>query len=260
MTTTPHALYRFFDAGGQLLYVGISLDPGARWKQHRSDKPWWGEVATVTVEPHETRAAVVQAERAAIIAEKPKYNVVHNRGSSEAAALLDFMEPDDPSQMPDMCHDICAPDGIYGMFYPYRWRQGTAYYQCTKGHRWTCGWAGTASGDAPENRGVDQARVDRLMRAKAGERIHAYLTRLRQTSDGLVIGVVGDCPFCGRKHTHGLGDDINDPEIGSRASHCYAGASYYLTATTRMWAEPLGLTPSPPVFAPPQSGGPDDRP
>lgn len=26
----PHALYRFFDGEGDLLYVGMTLDPGAR--------------------------------------------------------------------------------------------------------------------------------------------------------------------------------------------------------------------------------------
>jgi hypothetical protein len=134
-----------------------------------------------------------------------------------------------------MCHDRCALVGIYGMYYPYRWRDGIGYYQCEKGHRWTCGWAGTASGDAPENAGVDQARIQNILRAKAGERVHAYLTRVRETSDGWMVGTVGDCPFCGKKHTHGLGDDPENPEIGWRVSHCHAGASYYLTATTQMW-------------------------
>lgn len=80
MTGRQHALYRFFDPAGALLYVGISLDPGSRWKQHRDDKPWWAEVAQATIEPHPDRVSVLAAEKAAIIAERPRYNVVHNRG------------------------------------------------------------------------------------------------------------------------------------------------------------------------------------
>jgi hypothetical protein len=30
LATAPHALYRFYDAAGMLLYVGITVDPGAR--------------------------------------------------------------------------------------------------------------------------------------------------------------------------------------------------------------------------------------
>lgn len=72
-----HALYRFFGADGSLLYVGISLQPFRRMGQHRSDKSWWGEVATVAIERHPDRPSVLAAERRAIKAENPRYNVVH---------------------------------------------------------------------------------------------------------------------------------------------------------------------------------------
>ena len=80
MNDQPCALYRFFTTDDVLLYVGVSLNPGARWKQHRADKPWWSEVATVTVETFPTRDVVLEAERTAIQAESPRYNVVHNNG------------------------------------------------------------------------------------------------------------------------------------------------------------------------------------
>lgn len=28
------------------------------------------------------------------------------------------------------------------------------------------------------------------------------------------------CPFCGKKHWHGAGDDPSDPILGYRVSHC----------------------------------------
>ena len=83
IATMEHALYRFFADDGTLLYVGITLDPGRRWKEHAGDKPWWHEVASTTIERFPGRASVEAAERAAIITERPRYNVTHNRGPRE---------------------------------------------------------------------------------------------------------------------------------------------------------------------------------
>ncbi len=94
--SATHALYRFYATDGALLYVGITADPGARWRKHAHDKPWWQEVANITVELHPSRRAVLEAERASIITEKPRYNVVHNRGTSaepRAVAQLDRLAP-----------------------------------------------------------------------------------------------------------------------------------------------------------------------
>lgn len=82
MTT---ALYRFYDAAGGLLYVGITLNPKARFTDHRHEKPWWHEVSTIKLETHPTREAALAAERLAIIAEHPMHNVVHNRENNGAA-------------------------------------------------------------------------------------------------------------------------------------------------------------------------------
>lgn len=75
-STREHALYRFYSATGQLLYIGITLDPGNRWKQHAKDKPWWADVAGISVENHPDRASVLAAEARAIEVEKPLYNKV----------------------------------------------------------------------------------------------------------------------------------------------------------------------------------------
>lgn len=74
-----HALYRFYDVEGRLLYIGLTADLPTRLNNHRDDKPWWCEVTRVAVEHYPDRAAVIAAERRAIIAEGPRYNVVHNR-------------------------------------------------------------------------------------------------------------------------------------------------------------------------------------
>jgi hypothetical protein len=73
----PQVLYRFFDEDGDLMYVGISLDPTSRFRSHRRDKPWWTEVHSITLEHFPDRAAVERAEIEAIRAERPRHNIAH---------------------------------------------------------------------------------------------------------------------------------------------------------------------------------------
>lgn len=44
-------LYRLRAADGTLLYVGCTADLPKRLRRHRSDKPWWPEVAILESEP-----------------------------------------------------------------------------------------------------------------------------------------------------------------------------------------------------------------
>lgn len=78
-TNEPHALYRFFDADGTLLYVGLTSDPGRRWKSHEANQPWWHLVRRAEMEMFPSREAVRAAEKAAIVAECPKHNVAHSK-------------------------------------------------------------------------------------------------------------------------------------------------------------------------------------
>lgn len=83
---TGQQLYRLFDADGELLYIGISYSAIARFAQHKTEKPWIGEVRRVEIEPHDvTRAEIAGMEMDAITAENPRYNVVR-RGASPVSA------------------------------------------------------------------------------------------------------------------------------------------------------------------------------
>lgn len=73
-----HALYRFYSKTGQLLYVGITNNPGARFQQHQKSKPWWHDVAGISVEKHSTRTDALAAEERAIRVERPLKNITHN--------------------------------------------------------------------------------------------------------------------------------------------------------------------------------------
>lgn len=80
------SLYRFYDATGALLYIGITNSIPRRLGEHDERKPWFTETAKVTFEHHPSRAAALTAEKKAIKAERPKHNIVHNHGRAEKKA------------------------------------------------------------------------------------------------------------------------------------------------------------------------------
>lgn len=72
---TPHFVYRCFDADGQLLYVGCSMKPEERMKEHRKFRGWWTDrVAQITLEGFPDQASGLAAEKHAIQTEHPRYN------------------------------------------------------------------------------------------------------------------------------------------------------------------------------------------
>ncbi|MFF5801614.1 GIY-YIG nuclease family protein [Streptomyces albogriseolus] len=76
LTEAEHtAVYRFFNAADELLYVGITGDPRSRWVQHAAEKAWWPDVVRHTVQWLPSREAALAAEAAAIVAEAPLHNV-----------------------------------------------------------------------------------------------------------------------------------------------------------------------------------------
>lgn len=79
-------LYRFYNAAGRLLYVGISNNPDRRWGEHADDKPWWGEVEDQTSERAGDMHDALALEEEAIRAERPLYNVVHNGDNPDRIA------------------------------------------------------------------------------------------------------------------------------------------------------------------------------
>lgn len=74
----PTYVYRLADELGLLLYVGVAVDVGRRFMQHARHKRWWPQVAHVDLELFATRFEALDAERLAIINERPIYNQVHN--------------------------------------------------------------------------------------------------------------------------------------------------------------------------------------
>lgn len=81
---TPTQLYRHFDTKGLLLYVGISLRAIHRQHEHAKSKDWFAKIANITIEEFPDRDSAIEAEKKAIIHERPLYNVVHNGPGRDA--------------------------------------------------------------------------------------------------------------------------------------------------------------------------------
>jgi predicted GIY-YIG superfamily endonuclease len=81
MPETPErtALYRHFDVAGNVLYIGVSMDPEGRWMAHRGNQePWIHQAVRRADEWHDSRPDALAAEAAAIKAERPPFNGKHN--------------------------------------------------------------------------------------------------------------------------------------------------------------------------------------
>jgi hypothetical protein len=82
----PTALYRLYDVGGVLLYVGITVSPAIRMGEHATTQQWWPEVARRTMVWYPDRENASEAEETAIWEEKPRYNIMLS--STRASARL----------------------------------------------------------------------------------------------------------------------------------------------------------------------------
>jgi len=82
LTDGKHVLYRFFDAEGNLLYIGQTAGIGTRFASHGRKKHWWASVVRIDVEHFPDRESVMAAERAAIESEGPLHNINGRRPSS----------------------------------------------------------------------------------------------------------------------------------------------------------------------------------
>jgi hypothetical protein len=72
-------LYRHYHPSGDLIYVGISLEPLKRQHRHLKEAGWRNMISRILIEPFATREEALAAEQAAIRDEFPKYNTTHNR-------------------------------------------------------------------------------------------------------------------------------------------------------------------------------------
>ena len=81
------AVYRYFDAGGELIYIGVAEDPDGRARQHELYSDWWPEVdpSRTTVRWHDNRDDALDEETEVIRACRPRHNAVVPRPRPDRA-------------------------------------------------------------------------------------------------------------------------------------------------------------------------------
>ncbi|RPE39722.1 GIY-YIG catalytic domain-containing protein [Streptomyces sp. Ag109_O5-1] len=94
------AVYRLYDRTGRLLYVGSSLNPNQRLKQHATDKPWWPEVdiRRATFEWCSDEATAADVEHTAALTEGPAYGSPLRRRLNRSAPRPRRMTPPTPPE------------------------------------------------------------------------------------------------------------------------------------------------------------------
>lgn len=70
----PHAVYRFYDKDGILLYVGVSYKVLHRLDHHKSTKDWFWKITRIELEWFPSWGPAAGAEVRAILAENPVHN------------------------------------------------------------------------------------------------------------------------------------------------------------------------------------------
>lgn len=107
------SLYRYFDADGVLLYIGISMHPFGRWKQHKASEKETDRVATIKIEWFSNRTLAEVAERDAIRAEGPAWNVMYAKPDPETYVPPPPMQgPHEPWRRFSVGRSIHAPDNL----------------------------------------------------------------------------------------------------------------------------------------------------
>lgn len=85
-------LYRYFDADGVLLYVGISVSALVRLRRHKREAAWFDKAATIKIERFRNRWNAAVAEYLAIKNEKPLHNSPRWRFYISNQAIDKFLE------------------------------------------------------------------------------------------------------------------------------------------------------------------------
>jgi hypothetical protein len=81
-------LYRYFDASGALLYIGITFNPVVRDREHGLYSPWHKMAVSTLLEAYPDRNAAIKAEIIAIAKEKPAFNI-HEGGTGTEGKITE---------------------------------------------------------------------------------------------------------------------------------------------------------------------------
>ncbi|GGM27783.1 hypothetical protein GCM10011608_10740 [Micromonospora sonchi] len=89
--TAVAALYRWFDGDDTLLYIGITNDPHVRQSSHAKKSSWADFAVRGAIERFASREKAEAAEKAAIEAERPLFNHMHNDTPEARQRLVAYL-------------------------------------------------------------------------------------------------------------------------------------------------------------------------
>lgn len=72
------ALYRHYQADGQLAYIGVTKDPQRRLAQHVAKADWVATITTTEMQWFNSKPEAMAAEADAIRSEKPLFNKIYS--------------------------------------------------------------------------------------------------------------------------------------------------------------------------------------
>lgn len=105
-----HVLYRFYSDTGQLLYVGITMNPAQRFHSHKHTKDWWDDVVGITLQHYLDRESLAAAERRAIEVERPLHNIV--RPKMKGVPVAASLQPSPPQ--PELAEEaVTVPPDLF---------------------------------------------------------------------------------------------------------------------------------------------------
>lgn len=93
------SLYRLYDDSDALLYIGIAFNPRTRGYHHAMTKSWWPEVVRKEICWFDNRREAEAAEDAAILAERPRYNIAGVDGPITRTPPKPPRQPADPEMV-----------------------------------------------------------------------------------------------------------------------------------------------------------------
>lgn len=82
-------VYKHYSESDQLLYIGHSCSTLHRLAAHKSSSSWFDQVATIRLEWHKTKKAMLRAERQLIAKHQPPFNV---SGKQHKLSLLERVQ------------------------------------------------------------------------------------------------------------------------------------------------------------------------
>jgi hypothetical protein len=105
------SVYRYFDAGGRLLYVGVTARGIRRSREHAESKEWWPFAVGCWIEHFPTRLEALAHERELIEKFCPPFNTQHNPKKRAAHELwMKAIRGDAPRLTPAMLRALPPVD------------------------------------------------------------------------------------------------------------------------------------------------------